>query len=79
MSDDTRGKNEDGKLLLQGVSIPEGHRIVERFIPPEEFDAWGRRGKELGFLSVASGPFVRSSYHAKKHVADAPAVAREAG
>jgi len=37
---------------------------VERFVPPEEFDAWGRRGRELGFLSVASGPFVRSSYNA---------------
>ena len=32
--------------------------------PPEEFEELGRRGKELGFLSVASGPFVRSSYNA---------------
>ncbi len=37
---------------------------VERFIPPEEFDAWDRRGRELGFLAVAAGPFVRSSYNA---------------
>lgn len=37
---------------------------VERFVPPEEFDALGRLGKKLGFLSVASGPFVRSSYNA---------------
>ncbi len=37
---------------------------VERFVPPQEFDAWGARGRELGFLSVASGPFVRSSYNA---------------
>jgi lipoic acid synthetase len=37
---------------------------VERFIPPAEFDAWDRRGRELGFLAVAAGPFVRSSYNA---------------
>lgn len=37
---------------------------VERFIPPEEFAAWEARGKELGFLAAACGPFVRSSYNA---------------
>jgi len=37
---------------------------VERFIPPEEFDAWAEKAKALGFLAVASGPFVRSSYNA---------------
>ena len=37
---------------------------VERFVTPEEFEALGARGKEMGFLSVASGPFVRSSYNA---------------
>ena len=37
---------------------------VERFIPPAEFAAWEVRGRELGFLAVASGPFVRSSYNA---------------
>jgi len=37
---------------------------VERFIPPQEFDGWEKRGRELGFRAVASGPFVRSSYNA---------------
>ncbi len=37
---------------------------VERFIPPEEFEAIGEECKKLGFSMVASGPFVRSSYHA---------------
>jgi lipoic acid synthetase len=37
---------------------------VERFIPPEEFEAWKVRAEALGFLAVASGPFVRSSYNA---------------
>ena len=37
---------------------------VERFVPPEEFDEIGRLCRQLGFTLVASGPFVRSSYHA---------------
>jgi lipoic acid synthetase len=37
---------------------------VERFIPPEEFDAIGEQCRRMGFSMVASGPFVRSSYHA---------------
>jgi lipoyl synthase len=36
-----------------------------RFIPPDEFDAWKIEALAMGFLQVASGPFVRSSYHAK--------------
>lgn len=37
---------------------------VERFLPPEEFDEVGDQVRALGFKLVASGPFVRSSYHA---------------
>lgn len=37
---------------------------VERFVPPEEFEAWRLRAEQLGFRAVASGPFVRSSYNA---------------
>ena len=40
------------------------HLPVERFIPPEEFDEIGELTRKLGFKLVASGPFVRSSYHA---------------
>jgi len=39
---------------------------VERFISPEEFDGWRETALEMGFLEVASGPFVRSSYHAEE-------------
>jgi lipoic acid synthetase len=39
---------------------------VERFIPPDEFDAWKIEALDMGFSQVASGPFVRSSYHAKE-------------
>ena len=37
---------------------------VVRYIPPEEFEKYRRVGEETGFKSVASGPFVRSSFHA---------------
>ena len=41
-----------------------GHLPVERFVPPEEFGELGNLARDLGFGRVASGPFVRSSYHA---------------
>ena len=40
------------------------HLPVERFVPPEEFDKWREIALQMGFSEVASGPFVRSSYHA---------------
>ncbi|MGA1865067.1 MAG: lipoyl synthase [bacterium] len=41
------------------------HLPVRCFIPPEEFIRWKKRALKMGFSDVASGPFVRSSYHAK--------------
>ena len=38
---------------------------VVRYIPPEEFAELGRMAKKMGFKKIASGPFVRSSYHAR--------------
>ncbi len=40
------------------------HLPVVDFIPPEEFERWRKFTLEMGFEKVASGPFVRSSYHA---------------
>ncbi len=40
------------------------HLPVVEFVPPEKFNEYGQRARELGFLHVASGPMVRSSYHA---------------
>jgi lipoic acid synthetase len=37
---------------------------VERYVPPEEFDAWAETARALGFGGVAAGPLVRSSYRA---------------
>ena len=39
---------------------------VVRYIPPEEFEKYKTIGLEIGFRSVASGPFVRSSFHASQ-------------
>lgn len=40
------------------------HLPVSQFVTPETFEALARKAKEMGFLYVASGPFVRSSYRA---------------
>jgi len=37
---------------------------VKRYLPPEEFEMYQKIGEEMGFRTVASGPFVRSSFHA---------------
>ncbi|MBI2981759.1 MAG: lipoyl synthase [Deltaproteobacteria bacterium] len=39
---------------------------VTDYLPPELFEKWGRLAREIGFENVASGPFVRSSYHAEE-------------
>jgi len=44
----------------------KSHLPVERFIPPAEFEAWRKKALNMGFTEVASGPFVRSSYHAQE-------------
>ena len=38
---------------------------VERYVPPEEFEELGGLALGMGFKKVASGPLVRSSYHAR--------------
>jgi len=46
---------------------PRSDRLpVERYIPPEEFEEYQRIGMKMGFKAVASGPFVRSSFHASQ-------------
>ncbi len=53
-------------LLTIGQYLqPRQDRLpVVRFIPPEEFEEYKRIGENMGFKTVASGPFVRSSFHA---------------
>jgi lipoic acid synthetase len=47
---------------------------MERFYHPDEFAALAAAGRAMGFRHVASGPLVRSSYHAEEQAASANAV-----
>lgn len=61
---DLRKVGCDMLTLGQYLQPTPDHLPVERFVPPEEFDEIGNLARLLGFGMVASGPFVRSSYHA---------------
>lgn len=65
---DMRAHNIDMITLGQYLQPSRDHLPVDRFVTPEEFDEFGCIAEELGFKSVASGPMVRSSYHADKQV-----------
>lgn len=54
--------------LGQYLSPTRRHLQVQRFVPPEEFDELKAIGEAKGFKHVESGPFVRSSYMAHRHV-----------
>ena len=61
---DLRDVGCDMLTLGQYLQPTPEHLPVERYLPPEEFDEIGDLARSLGFKHVASGPFVRSSYHA---------------
>jgi len=61
---DLRQVGCDILTLGQYLQPTRDHLPVIEFIPPEQFAEYGRRARKLGFVHVASGPMVRSSYHA---------------
>jgi lipoic acid synthetase len=61
---DLRSIGCDYLTLGQYLQPSPEHLPVARYVPPAEFDELGRIARALGFRQVASGPFVRSSYHA---------------
>ena len=61
---DLRGHDVDMLTLGQYLQPSRHHLPVERFVHPSEFDELRKYGESLGFRHVASGPLVRSSYHA---------------
>lgn len=61
---DLRAVGCDMLTLGQYLTPTLKHIPVARYLPPAEFDELGELARSLGFRHVASGPFVRSSYHA---------------
>ncbi|MEE9451300.1 MAG: lipoyl synthase, partial [Gammaproteobacteria bacterium] len=61
-----REHNVDRVTLGQYLQPSKYHMPVSRYVTPQEFDQLGQYAEEIGFNHVASGPLVRSSYHADK-------------
>lgn len=61
---DMRVHNVEMLTLGQYLQPSKHHLAVQRYVAPDEFDMLYKVGQELGFKHVASGPMVRSSYHA---------------
>lgn len=67
-----RDLREAGVTLLtlgQYLAPTSSHWPVDRYVTPAEFDTYKARALEMGFSNVASGPLVRSSFHADLLVA----------
>jgi lipoic acid synthetase len=65
---DLRSVRCDVLTLGQYLTPTLKHIPVARYLPPEEFDELAVLARSLGFREVASGPFVRSSYHADEMI-----------
>jgi len=63
---DMKAHNIDMVTLGQYLQPSKNHLAVARFVHPDEFEELRVFGEQLGFSHVASGPLVRSSYHADK-------------
>jgi len=66
--EDLRSVGTDILTLGQYLQPTVKHLPVKEFVTPEQFDYYRERGLEMGFRFVESGPLVRSSYHAEKHL-----------
>lgn len=66
---DLKAHNIDRVTLGQYLQPSRYHLPVTRYVTPEQFDRFKVAAMEMGFEHVASGPLVRSSYHADKQAA----------
>ncbi len=64
--DDLREAGVDILTLGQYLRPTANHLAVERYVSPEEFEAYRAEGLEKGFVEVVAGPMVRSSYRAEQ-------------
>ena len=65
---DLRSVKVDVITLGQYLQPTPKHLPVKEFVTPEQFAKYKEIGMEMGFRYVESGPLVRSSYHAEKHI-----------
>ncbi len=65
---DLRTAQVDVVTIGQYLQPSKKHLPVQRYVDPEEFKEYEALGLELGFRHVESGPLVRSSYKAHKHI-----------
>jgi len=65
---DLKNHNCDIMTIGQYLQPTKNHLHVDRYVTPDEFKMYEEEGLKLGFTAVESGPLVRSSYHADKHV-----------
>lgn len=63
---DLRAHDVDFITIGQYMRPSKRHLSIKEFVPPEQFDELAILAKDLGFISVASGPLVRSSYRASE-------------
>ncbi|MFN8310093.1 MAG: lipoyl synthase [Chitinophagales bacterium] len=66
--DDLRRAGVDILTLGQYLQPTRKHLAVSKYITPDEFSKYKQWGLSKGFRFVESGPMVRSSYHAEKHL-----------
>ena len=66
--DDLRSVGVDILTLGQYLQPTKKHLPVAEFIHPDRFARFKEVGMAKGFRFVESGPLVRSSYHAEKHL-----------
>ena len=66
--EDLRSVQVDVLTLGQYLQPTPKHLPVVEFVTPERFKEYEELGLKMGFRFVESGPLVRSSYHAEKHV-----------
>jgi lipoic acid synthetase len=66
--EDLRSVKVDILTLGQYLQPTPKHLPVAEFITPEKFQEYKELGMKMGFRYIESGPLVRSSYHAEKHI-----------
>lgn len=68
--EDLRAVGVDILTLGQYLQPTPKHLPIVEFVTPDRFDKYRELGMKMGFRFVESGPLVRSSYHAEKHIFD---------